>query len=65
MHILVLSGKSMYAIESAIGSPTYNLAKWLIREFEILLVTPPDIFVQTCVEFIKKVFDVKLGEGEI
>ena len=57
--------KSMRPIVSAVGSPTYNLAKWLSREFENLPDHEPSFSVKNNIEFINKIKDITLHEGEI
>lgn len=58
-------GKSMRPIVAAMGSPTYQLSKWLTNEFNALPVKQPSFSVKNSLEFINKIKDLELLEGEI
>lgn len=57
-------GKSVRPIVSAIGSPTYHLSKWLTEEFENLPNAQPNFSVINSNDFINKVNNIQLQEGE-
>ncbi|KAJ8938129.1 hypothetical protein NQ318_004699 [Aromia moschata] len=58
-------GKSVRPIVSAIGSPTYNLSKWLTNEFENLPIAQTRFSVKNSSEFIDYIKNIQLQEGEI
>ncbi|KAJ8983150.1 hypothetical protein NQ317_016249 [Molorchus minor] len=58
-------GKSVRPIVSAIGSPTYLLSKWLTKEFENLPIAQSSFSVKNSNEFIKKLNNIQLQDGEI
>nr|CAI5849577.1 unnamed protein product [Callosobruchus analis] len=58
-------GKAMRPIVSAIGSPTYNISKFLVDEFKKLRLPFESRSVVNSNEFINKIKDLKLNENEI
>lgn len=58
-------GKSVRPIVSAIGSPTYNLSKWLTKEFENLPIAQPSYSVINSNDFIDRIKNIQLQQGEI
>lgn len=58
-------GNSMRPIVSAIGAPTYKLAKWLTEVFENLSERQPTLSVKNSLEFIDTVKNITLQPGEI
>src|SRR5688572_9712254 len=58
-------GKTMRPIVSTIGPPTYKLAKWLSREFNNLTVKQSSFPVKNFREFISRVQNIKLNDGEV
>ncbi len=55
----------MCPIVSNLGSPTYNLSKWLINEFNHLEVQQSSFSVNNSYEFVNKVKDLELKDNEI
>lgn len=55
----------MRPIVSAIGSPTYNVSKFLVEKFKQLRLPFESRSITNSFEFINKIKDVKLSENEI